>query len=141
MKKLTSVDHIVIHCSATKPSMDIGKEEIDRWHRQRKMLKIGYHYVIRRDGVLETGREIDEMGAHARGHNHNSIGICLVGGVDDKGKPENNYTDEQFECLRSLVDYLKGHYPKANVQGHRDFPNVAKACPCFDAGEWYEGTK
>ena len=137
MKKLKSVDYLVVHCSATTPSMDIGKEEIDRWHRKRKMLMIGYHYVIRRDGVLEEGRELDEMGAHVRGWNDVSIGICMAGGIDENGKPENNYTEEQFACLRSVLDYLHKKNPKAIIQGHRDFPNVAKACPCFDVKTWY----
>lgn len=137
MKKLKSVDYLVVHCSATTPTMDIGKAEIDKWHRKRKMLKIGYHYVIRRDGVLEEGRAHDVMGAHVRGWNDVSMGICLVGGIDKDGTPEDNFTDEQKSALRSLLDYLKGHHPDAKVQGHRDFPGVAKACPCFDAGEWY----
>jgi len=137
MKKLKSVDYLVVHCSATTPSMDIGKEEIDRWHRKRKMLMIGYHYVIRRDGVLEEGRELGEMGAHVRGWNDVSIGICMAGGIDENGKPENNYTEEQFACLRSVLDYLHKKNPKAIIQGHRDFPNVAKACPCFDVKTWY----
>ena len=137
MKKLKSVDYLVVHCSATTPSMDIGKEEIDRWHRKRKMLMIGYHYVIRRDGVLEEGRELDEMGAHVRGWNDVSIGICMAGGIDENGRPENNYTEEQFACLRSVLYYLHNKNPKAIIQGHRDFPNVAKACPCFDVKTWY----
>ena len=138
MKKLKSVDYLVVHCSATTPDMDIGKEEIDRWHRKRKMLMIGYHYVIRRDGVLEEGRELDEMGAHVRGWNDVSIGVCLVGGIDEDGNPEDNYTDAQKACLRSVLDYLSAKNPEATIQGHRDFSGVAKACPCFDVKPWYE---
>lgn len=136
IKKLTSVDYLVVHCSATNTKQDIGKEDIDKWHRKRKMLGIGYHYVIRRDGVLEEGREHTLMGAHVRGHNENSIGICLVGGVDEKGKPEQNYEAAQYETLKSLLKYLKFQHPDAIIQGHRDFPGVAKACPCFDVKEW-----
>lgn len=138
MKKLTSVDYLVVHCSATKITQDIGKQEIDKWHRQRKMFGIGYHYVIRRDGSLEEGREHTVMGAHVRGHNHNSIGICLIGGIDEKGKPEQNYESAQYAALKALLKYLKEHHPEADVIGHRDFPGVAKACPCFDVKEWVD---
>ena len=79
-----STMYIVIHCSQTKPSMDIGAKEIDRWHRERGWLKIGYHKVITRKGEVQNGRGIDEIGAHVRDHNHHSIGICLVGGCTEE---------------------------------------------------------
>ena len=70
MSERKDTDYIVIHCSATKPSMDhVDAKEIDRWHRQRGWRKIGYHWVIRRDGIVEEGRELGEVGAHARGFN------------------------------------------------------------------------
>ena len=40
-------NYIVIHCSATRPSQDIGVKEIDRWHRERGFIKVGYGTVIR----------------------------------------------------------------------------------------------
>lgn len=130
-------DYIVIHCAATKPSMDIGVKDIDKWHRQRGWRKVGYHYVIKRDGEVEIGRELDEVGAHAKGFNSNSVGICLVGGLSEDGKPENNYTDEQWIALRETVNQLKLPYPEAEVLGHRDLPDVNKECPCFDVREWW----
>lgn len=75
-------------------------------------------------------------GAHARGFNHLSIAICLVGGIDDKGKPEANFTPEQMRELRTLLDELLARYPNAKVLGHRDLPNVNKACPSFDVRAW-----
>ena len=57
-------DFIVVHCAATSPSMDIGLKEIDRWHRARGFLKVGYHFIIRRDGALEEGRQLHEPGVH-----------------------------------------------------------------------------
>ena len=131
-------DYIVIHCAATKPSMDIGVKDIDKWHRQRGWRKVGYHYVIKRDGEVEIGRELDEVGAHAKGFNSNSVGICLVGGLSEDGKPENNYTDEQWIALRETVNQLKLPYPEAEVLGHRDLPDVKKACPSFDVREWWK---
>ncbi len=142
IKELTPADvkYIAIHCSATPPKMDIGAEEIDRWHRARGFIKIGYHYVIRRDGTVETGRPTSEIGAHVEGYNSSSIGVCLVGGVDasKQMKPANNFTAPQFSNLTGLLVKLKGTYPTAVVQGHRDFPNVAKACPSFDVKGWAE---
>lgn len=142
-KPIRSVDYLVVHCSATPPSMDIGATEIRRWHRERGWFDIGYHVIVRRDGSTENGRPLDRPGAHARGFNHLSLGICLVGGVQeaDKKTAENNFTTEQFAVLRTLLNDLRNEYPKALVVGHRDLPNVRKACPSFDVIEWYYGTR
>lgn len=136
MNKRKATDFLVVHCSATKPSMNIGKKEIDTWHRQRGWLMIGYHYVIRRDGEIEIGRHQDEVGAHVKDYNHNSLGICLVGGVDDNNEPEQNFTEEQYNALASLLYQLKAVYPDALIKGHRNFAN--KACPSFDVEEWWK---
>ena len=142
-------DHIVIHCSATPPSSDIGIDEIRDWHTSppRKWSDVGYHAVIRRDGEIEFGRHFDEPGAHVKGHNYRTVGICLVGGVDEQGEPENNFTDEQFESARAIVATLKLAYPFATVVGHRDLSPDAngdgiitsdewlKACPSFEVSE------
>lgn len=137
-KVRSKTDFIAIHCSATSEKLDIGAKDIDRWHRAQGWTCIGYHYVIRRDGTIEEGRDRNVIGAHVVGFNEFSIGICLVGGIDadDIKKAENNYTKEQFDSLKKLLDELKAVYPKAKIQGHRDFPNVKKACPCFDVKEW-----
>ena len=104
---------------------------------KRGFRKIGYHFVIRRSGILETGRSINETGAHAKGYNHNSIGICLIGGISDAGKPINNYTQEQWITLTSLCKTLLTLFPDATITGHRDLPNVHKECPCFDVSSWW----
>lgn len=114
--------------------MDIGLAEIDRWHRSRGWLKIGYHYVIRRNGQLELGRHTDEVGAHAKGHNATSIGICMVGGIDSDGKPENNFTQEQWDRLIMLLSALHNDYPAAKVIGHNEVSS--KDCPSFDVQVW-----
>ena len=134
--KSEDVEYIVIHCAATPSSMDVGVEEIDRWHRERGFWKVGYHYVIRRDGSLESGRDITEMGAHVKGFNSRSIGVCLIGGVDKDGLPEDNFTDDQFGSLRALMLYLVGHFPDAEIVGHRDLPGVRKDCPSFEVKQW-----
>lgn len=137
------VKFLAVHCSATSPKMDIGVNEIDRWHRAKGFIKIGYHFVIRRDGTTELGRPLTERGAHVEDFNHCSVGICMVGGVDETKlmKPQNNFTPAQLKTLQLLLFALTKEYPTAIVQGHRDFPNVAKACPSFDVKSWWEKNK
>lgn len=134
---------VFIHCSATPPSMDIGAEEITRWHLERGFSAIGYHYVIRRNGHVEKGRDLDgdgdvtdEMGAHAYGHNRGTLGICLVGGIDENGRPDFNYTRYQMNAAEKLVAELVARFPGVEVKGHRDVDS-GKACPCFDVGAWW----
>lgn len=136
---MRDISKIIIHCAATLPTMDIGAEEIRTWHVQRGFSDIGYHYVIRRDGKIEKGRDIGIAGAHARGHNINSIGVCLVGGVDAHNDPCDNFTDKQKRALQKLLSFLTLTFPASEVLGHRDLPNVRKACPSFDVREWYYG--
>jgi len=133
-----SITEIIIHCSATPPSLDVGAKEIDRWHRSQGWLKIGYHFVIRRNGAVENGRPIEQIGAHAEGHNANSIGICMVGGVvaGDSGLPDNNFTGDQWHTLTELVGKLRSQFPNANIIGHREVAKHPKACPSFDVQDW-----
>lgn len=134
---MRDINRIVIHCSATPPGADIGAASIDAYHRTLGWAGIGYHFVIRRNGVLEPGREFDRIGAHVAGHNTGSVGICLIGGIDDRGKSENNFTVFQMTTLLHVVATLHHIYPGAEILGHRDFPGVAKDCPCFDVREWW----
>lgn len=136
-----STDWLVVHCSASLPNPDTDVKTIDRWHRQRGFLMIGYHYVIKTDGTIEPGRDEDAVGAHVEGFNSNSIGICMVGGVDKNQKPENNFSAAQFKSLSTLLDTLEAKYPSAILRGHRDFPNVHKACPSFNVVAWRKGTQ
>lgn len=138
MAKRTKTDWIVLHCSATRGiQASIGANDIRQWHKAKGWKDIGYHYVIKRDGTLESGRVLDEIGSHVQGHNANSVGICLVGGLDNTTwKPVDNFTAAQWKTLTSLVARLVKIYPTAKVLGHRDFPAVQKACPCFAARVW-----
>lgn len=133
-----STDYIVVHCSATPESMRVGVSEIRQWHKDRGWKDVGYHFVITRNGSIQHGRPIEDVGAHVRGHNGNSIGICLIGGVDEHDDPVANYTTRQYLSLRLLIDGIKMRYSNAKLMGHRDFPEVAKDCPCFDVREWYK---
>lgn len=138
MQPRKSTKYLVVHCSATRPSMDVGAKEMRAWHKQKGWSDIGYHFVIRRDGRVEKGRAENLVGSHVAGRNANSIGVCLVGGVSEKNflTAENNFTPEQFASLKTLLATLVKKYPGAVVLGHRDFPKVAKACPSFDARGW-----
>jgi len=139
---MRDIDLIVIHCSATKPDMDIGADTIRVWHTDPKPAgrgwsDIGYHYVIRRNGDVERGRPVEKSGAHVKGHNSNSIGVCLVGGIDEAGKAESNFTEAQWKALSTLIAQLEGEYPEADVKGHREL-DPGKACPSFDVQAWLD---
>lgn len=125
---------IIVHCSATPPGMNIGRREINEWHLNKGWSGIGYHYVIRRDGSVELGRDIEEIGAHAEGYNSVSVGVCLVGGVNDKKIPEANYTEAQWKTLVTLLKKLKKKYPSARIIGHNEV--AKKACPSFNVQKW-----
>ena len=137
-KDRSKTDYIAIHCSATSEKQNFGAADIDKWHRSKGWACIGYHYVIKRDGTIEEGRKESQIGAHVADWNAVSLGICMIGGVDadDMTKAEDNFTTAQYASLITLLKKLKVKYPKAKVQGHRDFPNVHKACPCFDVAEF-----
>ena len=131
---------IVVHASDTPPSMDIGADTIRDWHVNGNHWRdIGYNAIIKRDGSIEGGRDLDgdgdfmeESGAHARGYNTNSIGVCLIGGRGADGKADANFTLRQYNSLEAYIRSVENRYGKLKVVGHRDLPNVSKQCPCFD---------
>lgn len=141
---MRTITKIIIHAADTTPTMDIGVEEIRQWHtdpppKGNGWSDIGYNYVIRRDGTLEGGRDLDgdgdfedEVGAHAYGHNSTSLGVCLVGGRSATGGPEANFTFWQYSALWALFQELEIKYPGVEILGHKDLKGVMKPCPCFD---------
>lgn len=133
------IDLIVIHCSATRPTVSFGMEQLVACHRARGFSGCGYHFYITRDGRLHFGRSEALPGAHARGYNRNSIGVCYEGGLDDSGRPADTRTPAQRLAMLALLQSLRVDYPQARIVGHRDLPGVAKACPCFDARAEYAG--
>lgn len=120
---MRTINKIIIHCSASANTFDIGVKEITAWHKARGFKTVGYHYVIRRNGVIENGRDLEQVGAHCKGHNADSIGICLVG--DDK------FTREQFAALIGTLSALYKRYPNVKLYGHRDLDTQGKTCPNF----------
>ncbi len=138
-----NIQFLAVHCSATKADQFVGATEINQWHLDRGWAGIGYHFVIRRDqnylgSYLEFGRPMTQTGAHVKGWNSRSLGICLVGGIDYNGAPEANFIQPQYDTLVWLLKFLQALYPNTTVQGHKDFPDVAKACPCFDVIPWWQ---
>lgn len=161
---------IVIHCSATANGKSLrtptqtAAQVIDGWHKQRgfkrldgarktfnpHLAHLGYHFVIDTDGHLETGRAEGEMGAHVKGHNMYSLGICLVGGVSASGRHHAEFSEAQWRTLYQLLRRLEVDYPHAKIYGHRDLspdlngdgtisPNEwLKSCPCFDVWSWLD---
>lgn len=135
----------LIHCAATPPSWEGGIAEIHRWHWKRGIYsprgRSGYHGVIRRtpsvDGrLLELGRHPLEEGAHCLGHNAASVGVCLVGGVEEDGvTPEDNFTPDQWDVLHDVVTFWLSYWPDIAIAGHRD-TGARRACPSFDVHDW-----
>ena len=137
MEPRSSTEYLVVHCSATKPSMDIGLREIKRWHVDDNGWRdVGYHYIIRRNGEVELGRSNRDTGAHAAGYNHKSVSLCMVGGMAEDNSAENNFTAQQWTALLDLVKQIKVDYPEANVIGHNEISK--KECPSFDVQKWKE---
>lgn len=135
---MRKINTIIVHCSATKEGQNFSASDIDKWHKERGFNSIGYHYIIKLDGTIEKGRDINEIGAHAKGYNTNSIGICYIGGLDSKCNPKDTRTNEQKDALISLISNCIYDIPEINkILGHRD-TGANKACPCFDAIPEYE---
>ncbi len=125
--------YITVHCSATTATMDIGAKTICHWHLARGWRDIGYHFVIRRSGLIELGRDLSQMGAHVAGHNRGNIGICLVGGCNDKLQPEDNFTFAQRKALFALITQLQKRFniQDNKVKAHNQW-NASKACPVIN---------
>ena len=134
---MREVNKIIVHCSATREEENFEVAEIRKWHLARGFNDIGYHFYIDLYGEIHKGRDIDKIGAHCKGHNRNSIGICYCGGVEADGKtPKDTRNTEQRRALVAVLRTLKAMYPNAVIHSHSDFAN--KACPSFNATLEYE---
>ncbi len=135
---MRQINKIIVHCSATREGENVPVETIRKWHVDgRGWSDIGYHFYIDIYGDIYKGRDISRIGAHTKGLNRNSIGVCYCGGVEEDGKtPKDTRYDCQKEALLAVLRTLKAMYPEAKIHGHRDFAN--KACPSFDATEEYK---
>ena len=142
------VAYLVQHYSATPVEKDFTAADIDAMHKRRGFNEIGYHYFIRKNGIVETGRDLSqpgrfEQGAHSKGENDVSIGICLEGGVR-RVRPNEGFdsrTSAQIKAQIKLIRELLLRFPNAKVIGHRDMPFAATQCPGYNAGDWWETVK
>lgn len=137
------ISEIIVHASATPPDWREGQStaakvaEIRRWHvDERGWSDIGYHYLIDRDGTVAEGRPLARTGAHVRGHNTGTIGVCLLGGHGSSATDafEDHYTAAQERELLMLIAELEGRFGTLAVTGHNDY--AAKACPGFKVERW-----
>ena len=135
------IDKIIIHCSATREGQHIDVDTIRDWHvNGRGWSDVGYHYVIYLDGTVHPGRPVERSGAHTKGQNSNSIGICYIGGVETDGKtPKDTRTPEQKAALDNLLFVLTDIFANTTIHGHNEF--AAKACPSFDVQAEYGNKK
>ena len=146
---MRKINYIVVHCSATREGCTLTSEALEAEHRRRGFRTTGYHYYIRRDGTVLGTRSLELPGAHCRGHNKYSIGICYEGGLDADGHPKDTRTERQKLSIRGLLLLLLVRYPGCRICGHRDLSpdrngdgkitrdEWLKECPCFDAEEEY----
>ena len=138
MTPRTDTNYLVIHCSDTYADQGVTADDIRRWHiGDNGWSDIGYHWVIERDGKIKHGRHSQAQGAHVLGHNHESIGICLIGGKGADGGPVDNFTAQQWLILEMLIEVLQLRYPQAEVVGHYYF-NPYKTCPNFVVEQWLD---
>lgn len=127
---MRQIKKIIVHCSDSDDSLDFGFNDINEWHRERGWLSpsgisCGYHFIIRRFGAIEKGRPLEEIGAHCKGQNSDSIGICVIG--------RKKFDPVQIDVLYKKINDLRALYkiPIENVFGHYEFePN--KTCPNMD---------
>ena len=135
---MRQINKIIVHCSATREGENFTVDTIRSWHVDgRGWSDIGYHFYIDLYGEIHKGRDIAKIGAHCKGYNRNSIGICYCGGVEADGKtPKDTRLDCQKEALTAVLRTLKAMYPEAVIHSHNDF--ARKACPSFNATEEYK---
>ena len=134
--KPEDVKLIVIHCSATRSDRHYSVDNliatgVAKWGQA------SYHWFVQRNGNIVPILPESVRGAHARGYNRCSIGICYEGGINTKGKNDDTRTPQQKASLYELLKQLHRDYPKARIIGHRELPHVAKDCPCFTASSEY----
>jgi hypothetical protein len=141
------INEVIVHCTATRPDWDKDQTPqeklavIRRWHLDRGWSDIGYHFVIFRDGTVLSGRPVEKVGAHVKGHNRGTIGVSLEGGFGASSTDsfEDHFTEEQEKSLRKLLKDLQDTYNIDKITGHNLY--AAKACPGFDVPTWLANKK
>ena len=125
------INEIIVHCSATKTNQSFSVEDIRSWHKQRGWSDIGYHFYIDLDGVLHDGRPISKIGAHVKGRNRNSIGVCFEGGYLPNGDMWKSPNQEQIKTFAKLRKKLNHHFDSdLKLSAHYEYSS--KTCPNFN---------
>ena len=128
--KAENIRYLVVHCSNTPDDEIWTAPDIHQMHLGFGWDGVGYHRIITKDGKIERGRPDYWLGAHVYEHNHESLGVCLIG--------RDEFTSAQMESLKAVLQEWKKIYPQAEIRGHCDFDNTEKTCPNFDAKAWAE---
>lgn len=128
-----NIKFIVVHCSDTNDNDNLKAIDIHKMHLDFGWNGIGYHKIILRSGLIENGRPEYWIGAHVKGKNDVSLGVCLIG--------RNIFTKNQFLSLERLLKKWKDSYPYAKILGHRDIIKTHKTCPNFNVYEWLKEKK
>jgi len=136
MIKRELTDTIVIHCSATPATMDIGVDKIREWHvDDNGWDDVGYHHIITRDGTLEPARPEEMQGSHNPRTNYRSVAVCMIGGSNSNGDWEDNFLDPQWVTLKALLLNLIEKYEIKKIIGHYQVDDK-KECPSFKVPDW-----
>jgi N-acetylmuramoyl-L-alanine amidase len=129
---MRTIKYIAIHCTATQSNQSI--ESIQKyWSEILKWNSPGYHWIIKAGGERNMLLPEQMVSNGVTGFNHEIINVAYIGGCPNKGINKDTRTEQQKMSMLTLLKELKVRYPNAIIQGHRDFPNVHKDCPCFDA--------
>ena len=118
---MRKIEKIIVHWSA---NVNSTCSSIRSYHKNVRGYKdIGYHYVIERNAVVKIGRSIDQVGAHCKGYNVGSVGVCVV------ADPDNPPTPFQISSLQSLIVDLIINFDLdwSDVWCHSDFAKTE--CP------------
>jgi len=134
---MRNIKYIAVHCTATPQTTSIDSIR-NHWKTNLGWKMPGYHFMIKPDGEIIQLLDITKVSNGVKGFNSETINISYIGGVDAKSSPIDNRTEAQKKSLLTKLKELKKQFPKAIIQGHRDFPKVAKACPSFNAKKEYE---
>lgn len=130
------IKYLTIHCAATPEGRDVSPATIEQWDIAKFGQK-SYHWIVPLDGAMHQSLKDDQKGAHVGGHNTGNIGVCYVGGMDkNMHAAKDTRTDAQKCTLLTLVRTYLDRYPGLIIRGHRDWPEVQKACPSFDVADW-----
>ena len=129
---MRKIDFIAIHCTGTVFNASVDAIQ-KYWRTELKWSSPGYHFIIKAGGERVKLLDIELVSNGVQGYNHNSINVAYVGGLVGDNSFIDTRTQQQKKSMLVLLKDLKLIYPKALIWGHRDFPNVHKACPCFDA--------